>query len=290
MPFPFTRSSRDVAPTPASPTSTSGSSSFITAPLAIAHPVVLLEPPQEESGEGDPGSAHPEEEGVVDPNEVVPADPGDEAVDELAGPSHIEISDAILDPHPFDPSYCDEQWYITLQEAARAQSTDITRRSPTAAAAVRFLARHRRPGPSRSTSGIFTRVFGGGGGNNGGGGGGGGGSPGSPSETGATPAPGILASPSSPGSAWRMNLARHRRSSTVGAPLMEGDEEDDNETAGGVGHERNRRAAVQEPGVLLHASSPQKWGLVPLQEAQERSDIIRRVEGFEMLPGSSVHE
>lgn len=41
---------------------------------------------------------------------------------------------------------------------------------------------------------------------------------------------------------------------------------------------------IPEPGVLLSCthSSATRWGLVPLDAAQERSDIVRRPEGFEM--------
>ncbi|KAI0788910.1 hypothetical protein BC629DRAFT_468688 [Irpex lacteus] len=252
MPFPFARSSRDIAPMPASPTSTSGSSSFTNNPLAIVQPITLLDPPQQSSTSAQEQPNHPDDEGVPDEEDDDAMDM-DEDADELAGPSHIEISDAIHDPHPFDPSYYDQEWYIALQNAAYARSagTMISRGSPIAAAASRILVRHRPGMSSRFSTGLFSRR------GNGEGGGGGGGSPVSPSVA-AGGSPRIPASPSSPRSAWRMNLQRHRRGSTVGAPLIEGSEDDElgGETTGGIGHERNLRGTVQEPGVVLSGSSP----------------------------------
>lgn len=45
-----------------------------------------------------------------------------------------------------------------------------------------------------------------------------------------------------------------------------------------------KREAVPEPGVVLSCNFKPKahWGLVPLDAAQGRSDIVRRPEGFEM--------
>ncbi|KAI0778006.1 hypothetical protein BC629DRAFT_622989 [Irpex lacteus] len=277
MPFPFARSSRDIAPMPASPTSTSGSSSFTNNPLAIVQPITLLDPPQQSSTSAQEPPNHPDDEGVLDEEDDDAMDV-DEDGDELAGPSHIEISDAIHDPHPFDPSYYDQEWYIALQNAAYARSagTMISRGSPIAAAASRILVRHRpgmssrfSTGPVQSSRkwgrGRWRRRI-----------------PVSPSVA-AGGSPRIPASPSSPRSAWRMNLQRHRRGSTVGAPLIEGSEDDElgGETAGGIGHERNLRGTVQEPGVVLSGSSPKKWewGLVPLQRHRGGAILVGERKG-----------
>ena len=258
-------------------------------PLAIAHPATLLEPDRPGSPESEEAPKHPNEEGVTNADDDEEANPTFQPIDPPGGPNHIEISDAMVDPNPFDPSYCDQEWYIALHEAARVQSVDITSSSPTAIAFARILARSRRPGMPQSPTGLLSRVFGSNGG--GGGTGGGGSSPRNSRTMSRSPRsgpPGILATPSSPGSAWRMNLSRHRRGSTVGAPLVEGDEDDDCDTVGGIGHEHNRRGVVQEPGVLLSGTSPKTWGLMSLQEAQERGDIMRRAEGYELRAGSSV--
>ena len=63
---------------------------------------------------------------------------------------------------------------------------------------------------------------------------------------------------------------------------IEADEEEDNQSQGGSVHDRRSRSHVPEPGVVLSGTAPQKWNLMSLSEAQGRSDIVRRPEGFEM--------
>ncbi|KAI0682730.1 hypothetical protein BC835DRAFT_1424073 [Cytidiella melzeri] len=229
-------------------------------PLALAT-ARLLQPPIESEAE-DTLPAH--NEGLEDYDD-----------DDQGRRRQIEISDAMIDENPFDPSWCDEEWYRHEQQLQQALHSQ--RGSPSQSSTRLSLSRH-------SSTGLLSRVFRG--------------SPGSPGSSrspriGSGP-PSVLASPTggaggSSAAPWRMNF-RHRRGSTVDAPVAEEDEEDDHEgTAGGggVGHDHNRRGNVQEPGVLLSGTSPKKWGLVPLAEAQGRSDIVRRAEGFEMQQGSS---
>jgi hypothetical protein len=179
----------------------------------------------------------------------------------------IEISDAMIDDNPFDPSYCDEEWYRHEQRLQRA-----LQRSPPSPSVPSFRVSRNFPAAL-----LPIRVFGAGGAGRPSGG------PSSPGRSTRTGLPGVVASPSSPTSPWRMNF-RHRRGSTIDAPLVEADEDNEGATIG-IGHEHGRRTSIQEPGVLLSGHSPKKWGLVPLEEAQGRADIMRRAEGFEMREG-----
>ncbi|KAJ3557219.1 hypothetical protein NM688_g1588 [Phlebia brevispora] len=71
---------------------------------------------------------------------------------------------------------------------------------------------------------------------------------------------------------WRSKFRFRRQSS-------EGDQDSTTRSS-----PRQRREAVPEPGVVLSCNiNPRgRWSLVPLDAAQERGDIVRRPEGFEM--------
>lgn len=256
MPF-FSRPSLGHA---RSSTSTSSGSSALSTPnsgaqasplaLAVTHPAILENPLEDDDG-------------IAVPN---PTEAGETAFDGAAGEcgdgSYIVIGDEQIDENPFDPSVSDEVYARELeQRLAAAQSAQAT-------------GRHGATPPGSILCRVFSSSQA---------------SP--PSIRSQRPPPAIVASQSggsvSSSRPWRMNLRRPRAASVADTPLPEADEEADEDTNGGArGHEDKKRAIVQEPGVVLSGTSPQKWGLLSLQEAQGRSDIVRRQEGFEMSEAS----
>lgn len=192
-------------------------------------------------------------------DDVIPNAPGEaeafDGVGDTSG-SQIEIGDEQIDLNPFDPSISDElrfQERMQLQAAAEAAANT----SPQS-----FPERFRRVfGSSSSPSSKTPRRLTASSSSSGGG-------------------------PSSPPAPWRMSFHR-RRSSLVDTPLVEADEEEDYVNAAqGLDHSNHRRGIVEDPGVVLlrtsRAGTPDKWGLVPLAQAQSREDIVRRPEGYEM--------
>lgn len=244
---------RGSAPSTSSGSSAASSANSATQPsplaLAVGQPSILEHPTEDEDD-------------VAAPDAFPDGEPLDDDMDLGGGGSHIEIGDEQVDDNPFDPSLSDE-WYIE----------DIVKRRAAANAA--------KGKTGGSPLRLLSKVLG---------------SP--PSSPRSQRPPSTLMSSSSSGNLspgqsapWRMNF-RRRRTSSVDEPLHEADEEDDlsyDRSAGpsqGRGHDNKRRTIVQEPGILLSGTSPKKFGLLSLADAQGRSDIVRRPEGFEMNGGS----
>ncbi|KAI0339341.1 hypothetical protein BDW22DRAFT_621355 [Trametopsis cervina] len=174
--------------------------------------------------------------------------------------SFIEISGELVDENPFDPAFGYEPWYLDELSAQHASApATVPPSSPTTAAWQTFFRKFAQGANSQ------------------------GGRP-SPAPRGLVPSASVGGGggPTAPG--WRKSFRRSLvRSASMDATLPAIDEEE-SESGGAAGtlHGARHRSVVQEPGIVLSRTAPQKWGLVPLSEAQGRGDIMRRPEGFEM--------